>query len=477
MNTAFPRWQAACGLASALTLLASVQAIAVEKTTLTQWTTTRAQKLKQSEPLQWTQATTVSPDKHKAKRVLQISIDENHKAQTILGFGAALTESSCYLINRLPEPARQNLIDELFNPEKMGMSTVRIAVGASDYAVSPYSFDDGEVDPELARFSISHDEENILPVLKSARNSYPDLFIFGSPWSPPGWMKPNKSMLGGSMPRRNLGVYANYITKFLRSYEAAGVPVQAVTVNNEVDTDQDGRMPACVWPQEIEMDFVAGHLGPKLQEEKINTKIWILDHNYNMWGRVLNELESPDVLKYTNGVAWHPYAGSPNAMTKVHKAHPKLGMHWTEDGPDVDEPGYATNWASWGAKFTEALRNWCSSITDWNLALDEEGKPNIGPFKCGGTITINSKTQAITYSGQYWGTVHFSKFIRPGARIIVTAASHPTEIAHIAAHNPDDTYSVVLTNPRQSAQTLALNWRNKECQIQLPPDSISTISW
>lgn len=440
------------------------------------WTTTTEKKLSKISVVDWQPRLTRARNQL-YQNGLTITLDDKNKAQTILGFGAALTDSSCYLINRLPAQIKQNLIDELFSPSKMGMSTVRIAVGASDYAVSPYSFDDGEADPELKRFSISHDEEHILPVLRAARQSNPDLFIFGSPWSPPGWMKSNKSMLGGNMPRKYMGAYADYIAKFLKAYEAAGVPVQAVTINNEVDTDQDGRMPACVWPQEIEMDFVAWNLGPKLKEENLNTKIWILDHNYNMWGRVLNELENPDVLKYTSGVAWHPYAGSPSAMTKVHNAHPNLGMHWTEDGPDVDEQGYASNWTIWGKKFTEALRNWCSSITDWNLALDEEGKPNIGPFKCGGTITINSKTQAITYSGQYWGTVHFSKFIRPGAKIILSSASKPSEISHIAAQNPDNSYALVLTNPSSSKQSLTLHWQSKECQVELPADSISTLQW
>lgn len=475
MDTVSQRLLSALVIISALAAFPMSSAIAADGTKLQQWTTSKEHKLFLEPQAYWSAK---KDARHgNSSYELQISIDEKQKAQTILGFGAALTDSSCYLINKLPSQTRDTLIDELFNPLKMGMSTVRIAVGASDYAVSPYSFDDGEADPELARFSISHDEENILPVLRSARKAYPDLFIFGSPWSPPGWMKSNRSMLGGNMPRKYLGAYADYMTKFLKAYSSAGVPVQAVTVNNEVDTDQDGRMPACVWPQEIEMDFVAGQLGPKLKDENINTKIWLLDHNYNMWGRVINELENPDVFKYTSGVAWHPYAGSPSAMTKVHNAFPSIGMHWTEDGPDVDEPGYATNWASWGKKFTEALQNWCSSITDWNLALDEQGRPNIGPFKCGGTITINSKTQEVSYSGQYWGTVHFSKFIRPGAKIVSTKASRQTEIAHIAAMNPDNSFALVLTNPSESAKTVALKWQDKECQIKLPADSISTLRW
>lgn len=458
-------------LCLAITCAQTTFAAHIDPPQIKRWVTSPQQRMAEALPLQWQKL----PIQRNSNDI-EIQIDDNKKSQHILGFGAALTDSSCYLINKLPEEAKRNLMDELFNPAKMGMSTVRIAIGSSDYALSPYSFDDGEADPDLIRFSIAHDEENILPVLRMARQSNPDLFIFGSAWSPPGWMKPNRSMLGGNMSRKYLPSYAQYFAKFLKGYEKAGVRVQAVTVNNEVDTDQDGRMPACAWPQEIEMDFVGSHLGPLLEKEKIKTQIWILDHNYNLWGRVINELENPDVRRYADAVAWHPYAGSVQAMSKIHQIHPQLGMHWTEDGPDVDEPEYASNWCKWGRLFSEALHNWCNSITGWNLALDEQGKPNIGPFKCGGTITINSKTNAITYSGQYWGTVHFSKFIRPGA-VIVSSSPKSKDISHTAAQNPDGKFVLVITNPSNIKRSVLLKWHGYTCHTDLPADSISSVTW
>src|SRR6185295_9165867 len=162
----------------------------------------------------------------------------------------------------------------------------------------------------------------------------PELFLLGSPWSPPGWMKANRSMLGGSMRNSSYAPYARYFVRFLQEYAAAGVPVNAVTVQNEVDTDQDGRMPACLWGQEYEIAFVRDHLGPLLESTGTATKIWILDHNYNLWDRVLSQLEDPAFRKHVGGVAWHGYAGEPEMMMRVQKAHPELGMYWTEGGPD-----------------------------------------------------------------------------------------------------------------------------------------------
>src|SRR5205807_6166372 len=161
-------------------------------------------------------------------------------------FGASFTDAACYTLNRLDPAVREKLFHELFHPSEMGLSVYRTCIGSSDYSPKVYSYDDGEEpDPDLTRFSIQHDREYILPMLREARKANPDLFLFSTPWSPPGWMKSNNSMLGGNMQRKHMSSYANYFVKFLRGYEAEGVPVQAISVQNEVDTDQDGRMPAC----------------------------------------------------------------------------------------------------------------------------------------------------------------------------------------------------------------------------------------
>src|SRR5271155_5303538 len=198
----------------------------------------------------------------------QIQLNPGAKFQEILGFGGAFTDATCYMFNQLAPPAREQLFHEMFHPSEMGFNVCRTCIGSSDYSTKVYSFDDGEADPDLKRFSIDHDREYILPVLRQARLANPDLFLFSSPWSPPGWMKFNGSMLGGSMRKHYFPVYAKYVLKFLQGYAAEGVPVQAITPQNEVDTDQDGKMPACIWPQEYEIDFVRDHMGPLLESSE-----------------------------------------------------------------------------------------------------------------------------------------------------------------------------------------------------------------
>ena len=424
--------------------------------------TAGAKRYAEEQPLQWQLGGGPSTG--------AIVLDPASTYQEVLGFGAAFTDAACTLFNQLPAASRERLFREFFHPSEMGFSVCRTCIGSSDYSASVYSFDDGDADPELRRFSIAHDREYILPMLRLGRQANPDLFLFSSPWSPPGWMK-----TGGSMRKSSYAVYARYLTKFLQGYAAEGVTIDALTSQNEVDADQDGRMPACLWGQEYEVEFVAHHLGPELARNKLATKIWILDHNYNLWGRALCTLDEPGVSQFVDGVAWHGYGGSPAAMTRVHEAHPDKHAYWTEGGPDYTDPGYLTEWTKWSATFTGILRNWARCIVGWNLALDEKGRPNIGPFPCGGLVTIDSGTKEITRSGQYWAFAHYSRAIRRGA-CRIGSEGVIEDVSHAAFANPDGSTAVVLTNAG-AERKVRLELAGRVAEVALPADSVATLTW
>lgn len=441
---------------------------AADPGTIAMWVTSPNQQLVAAAPVVWRPASGQSGGD-------SVLLDPGKKFQTILGFGAAFTDASCYMFNQLPGEARSELFHQLFHPSEMGLNVCRTCMGSSDYSTKVYSYDEGEPDPDLKRFSIEHDRAYILPMLREARKANPDLFLFSSPWSPPGWMKANGSMLGGSMRRKYMPSYANYFLKFLQGYEAEGVPVQAVTIQNEVDTDQDGRMPACIWPQEYEVDFVRQNLGPLLERSGAKTKIWLIDHNYNLWGRAIGELEAPEVRRYANAIAWHGYVGEPEWINRVRNAFPDAEMHWTEGGPDYTDPSYNKDWAQWSETFTGVLRNCCQSITTWNFALDELGRPNIGPFPCGGFVTINSQTKAITHSGQYWALAHYSRFIQRGA-VRFHSESRAPGLTHAGFENPDRQRILVLTNSG-GARTCELRIDEMAATVALAQNSVATLRW
>jgi glucosylceramidase len=418
-----------------------------------------------------------------------IVVDASSAKQEILGFGGALTDSTCYLLSRMVSEQRRMLMQDLFGADAMGLNVCRTTIGASDYSVSAYSYDESaEPDPELKKFSIEHDRAYILPILKEARRLNPELFLFSSPWSPPGWMKSSNTLLGGTIREANFGAYAEYFRRFLLDYKAAGVEIDAVTVQNEVDSEQQGTMPQCLWGQQDEIAFAKQYLAPALRGAGLQTKIWVLDHNYDLWGRALDELSDRGLADAIDGVAWHGYLGHPSAMSLVHDQHPDKNAYWTEGGPDITQPDYQTDWARWGELFNGILNNWARSITAWNLVLDEHGKPKIGPFSCGGTVTLEGSGN-IVRSGQYWALSHFSRHIKRGARVIATSSMEPLpsggalldqdksmSLTHSAFRNPGGDMVVVLANRGLQRQTqLVVGGRSLD--LDVPADSVMTLHW
>jgi len=458
----FLKWSAAGLLATRLPAFAGDRSISA-------WST--AGKLRHGKLPSLTWSSSV------ANATTAITIEPAQEFQSILGFGGAFTDSACLNLQRLDPAVRKKLFHQLFHPSELGLSVGRTCIGSSDYAAKVYSYDDGiDPDPELSRFSIEHDRQTILPTLREARAVNPDLWLLASPWSPPPWIKLNKSMLGGTMGRKYLDVYAKYFDKFLAAYAAERVKINSVSVQNEVDTDQDWRMPACSWPQEIEMSFVRDHLGPTLAKSKNPADIWILDHNYDLWGRALDELADAETRKYVKGIAWHGYVGDAATMTKVQQAYPNVDAFWTEGGPDFDTPGYETEWAKWGESFTNILRNSSRCIITWNIALDEKGKPNVGPFNCAGLVTVHSSSRAITYSGQFYALQHFAQHIRRGAKI-VRSTGDIEGVRHVVARNPDRSYAAVLTNTAKDKRVVHLVLGGASAAVELAPDSMTTLTW
>jgi glucosylceramidase len=432
------------------------------------WVTDPGRRITPAKPIAWGKAEGLVSQN-------DIVIRPEGKNQTILGFGAALTDAACSLLHRMNSDARTRLFHNLFTRSEMNLNVCRICIGSSDCSTAVFSYDDGPVDPDLKRFSVARDEEHVLPILREIQELNSGLLFFASPWSPPGWMKSNGSMLGGCMRHTYMASYADYFLRFLRAYENAGVAVHAVTVQNEVDADQDGTMPACAWPQDYEADFVTMHLGPLFQRAGVSTKIWIVDHNYNLWGRAIGELETPDVRKFTNAIAWHGYEGEPEWIRRVQDAFPDAEMYWTEGGPNYQSPDYQTEWVRWGETFSRILRNCCRSITAWTLLSDEHGRPYAGSAVggVGGAMLMNSKTKEISYSGMFWALAHFSRFVQRGANRI-DSDSMNQDLKHCAFENPDGSLVVVLPNSG-TERVARIRLADRIADVPVPANSLTTI--
>jgi glucosylceramidase len=442
--------------------------------------------------LRWSKAAARAPG-------TTIEIDSTRQYQPVLGFGTALTDSSCYLLSGMPPATRHDFLTEIFSLSGLNLNVGRCCIGASDYSRFLYSYDDIFEDTKLDHFSLKHDEAYILPMLREIRAINPSLFLLASPWSPPGWMKTygttfggrttenyldpyahplwelsNGSMLGGWMSESYLDVYARYVEKFLDGYARAGVAVDAITSQNEIETTQNGRMPACRWSPHEEAAFIRDHLGPLLRAQNQKTQIWLLDHNYLYWKRVAGQLNDKQLAQYVDGVAWHGYFGTPDQMSLLHQKDPDVPFYWTEGGPFINEPDYATNWAKWAGIFTDVLENWCRCAITWNLMLDPQGKPDLGPYDCGGMVTLKPDGSLLK-SGQYHAMRHFSQHLQRDARRIASTSS-PLGLRHVAAQNPDGSLTLVITNPGES-KDLRVVYSGQQLSFSLPRDAVATLVW
>jgi len=370
-----------------------------------------------------------------------IVVDPNDTRQTMTGIGSSLEHATCYNLSLLEPARRDKVIEDLVSPDTgIGMSLMRICIGTSDFVGEPwYSYDDmpeGESDPELAHFLIEKDRAYVLPVLKIALAKNPDLKFLASPWSPPGWMKDSGQMCGGRLRPECYDVFARYLVKFIQAYEAEGIPIYAITLQNEPGVNEK-TYPSCFWNGEMQRDFIKNHFGPALEKSGLKTLVWCFDHNFNNIRFPEAILNDPEAARYVDGTAFHHYEGKAEAMTTLHDEFPRKNIYFTE--------GSTSN--IFGAlKIISFFRNWAQSYNAWVTLIDHNAKPNNGPHGCSPTcIVLNSDTLELEYRFDYYMYGHFAKFIRPGARRIASSASR-AQLLTTAFINPNGKLAVVVMN-------------------------------
>ena len=420
-----------------------------------------------------------------ATDVITMSVNENKTYQQIDGFGASLTDGSAWLIShKMSKSQRDDLMEKLFSPVKgIGLDFLRQPMGASDLttpASGEYSYDNmpkGQSDPKLTHFSIAHDEAYITPLLKQALQVNPALKIIATPWSPPGWMKSTDSMEGGTLNASAYAPYANYFVKFIQAYRAQGIPIYAVTVQNEPLYVPVG-YPGMSFPVDQEANFIANYLAPAFAANHITTKILGYDHNWDAPSYPTTLLSSASTNAALAGTAWHCYAGAVEVQTQLHNAHPSKDTYETEcSGGQWEKnnglPGTAN-------LLIGATRNWSKSIVRWGLALDPNGEPNLGTgaacSQCRGVVTINQSNGRVTYNGDYYGLGQASKFLAPGAyRIDSSAGSNG--VSDVAFKNRNGSKVLVVYNAAVSRQQFGVQWGGQRFSYALPAGAVATFVW
>ena len=413
---------------------------------------------------------------------IQILVRENTRYQQIEGFGAAVTDSAAWVIyNHLTLAQRDTLMTRLFSPSGgIGITFMRVPMGASDFALYPYTYDDmpaGQSDPDLAHFSVDHDRFYILPILRQASSINPQLKFLASPWSPPAWMKRINRLSGSSLNPANYRSFAGYFVRFIQAYQAEGIPIYAVTIQNEPHYT-DKTYPTMYMESTEQADIVKNYLGPAFVSAGINTKILVWDHNWSEAGYPLDVLSDASARAFVAGSAWHCYGGDPSAQSTVHNAYPDKQVYFTECTGGDWMSGFSESlvWMLQNV-FIGATRNWAKTVVLWNLALDENNGPRIGGWceGCRGVVTV--RPGGVTdYQVEYYVIGHFSKFVMPGAYRIASS-TYSGAIETVAFHNADDTQVLIALNPGQGPRTFDVQWASRYFSYTLPAQSVVTFKW
>jgi glucosylceramidase len=427
-----------------------------------------------------------------------IDVDDTITYQTIDGFGAAMTDSSAWLIEtRMSADQRSALMTNLFDPVAgAGLSLLRVPMGASDFHVGgsnatnfctggePYSYDDdppGGADPTLAHFSIDHDLPYIIPALQQALALNPELKIMASPWSPPAWMKSNGLMTNCGNSGHFLAQYsaalASYFVKFIQAYQAHGIPIHAITPQNE--PGQQTNYPGMNWTAAEETAFIGQHLGPALAAARLAPTILAFDYNASADGFARPVLADPTAAHFTGGIAYHCYGGvdAGVAAAALHRAHPDKQIFGTECTSSTTSVKPASD------IIIDMTRGFARGVLMWNLALDPDGGPRTGTGcnDCTGTVTIDPATGDVTYNRQYYELAHAARFVVPGARRVDSNAIDfvPGMAAqNVAFINPDGTRVLLVHNRSPSPADFRVRWNLTQSFIySLPPDAVATFTW
>ncbi|MBQ7011390.1 MAG: hypothetical protein IJN63_06755 [Clostridia bacterium] len=416
---------------------------------------------------------------------VELKMAEKPAIKGFLGTGVAMTGASCYLLSKMDAEKRTELLRSIFTPEGLGLSVIRISIGASDYSAELYSYDDVAGDTELKHFSVERDERYVIPMIKEALKVNPGLYVFASPWSPPGWMKTGGMLCGGHMRDMYTECFAEYVVKFIKAYGERGIKISAITPQNEPENHQYAKMPACVWSPDTEAKYVV-ELRKKLEENGLDTEIWMYDHNFSGIDRVLWTLDThPEAARAVNGVAFHYYGGNVEQTVKLKEKYPHLKLHFTEAGPRLYD-NYDKDVCKWTIMMCRALCCGYSSFTGWNLMLDETGWPNVGPFGCGGLVTRNSTTGDISYSGQYRAFELVAKHVTPNSEIYPLVSDEAYQSAMfrypkinlpcegIAIEN-GGRLTVIAVNPDPAKKQVQLYLRGSKWYAELMPETVSVI--
>jgi glucosylceramidase len=406
-----------------------------------------------------------------------VDVDSTVSYQSIDGFGYTLTGGSAMLINQLSASERTALLQELFGngANSIGISYLRLSIGASDLSEAVFSYNDiatGTEDLNLSSFSLSRDTLHLIPVLKEILAINPTIKLMGSPWSAPVWMKTNGSSIGGSLKPAYYPVYAQYFVKYIQAMKLRGIDIDAITVQNE--PQHGGNNPSMVMSATEQANFIKNNLGPAFRTAAINTKIVIWDHNCDNATYPISILDDAAAKQFIDGSAFHLYAGDISALDVVRSAHTDKNIYFTEQWTSGN--GSFAGDLKWHIKnvMIGSMRNWARVALEWNLANDGGFRPHTpgGCTECQGAITLNG---TVVRNVSYYIVAHLSRFVPPGSLRIQSTI--PSPLSSVAFKRPDGKKVLVVLNDGSAEVMFNIRFKGSVASTSLAAGAVATYMW
>ena len=441
-------------------------------------------------------------------KLIEVSINTSQKKQTITGFGGSFTESSAYLLNQLSAENRAKIIEAYFGESGAEYSLTRTHMNSCDFSLAQYSYAPVADDMQLENFTIQEDKEDIIPMIKDAMKVSKDGFkILSSPWTASPWMKDNNDWVGGKLLPKYYDTWALFFSKYVEAYQNEGIDIWGVTVENEPLGNGNNWESMHYTPDEM-TNFVTNHLGPQLRENHPDVKILGYDQNrehLKEW--VDSQFQSEETSKYFDGTAIHWYASTfhyfPEELKYAHEKAPNKYLIQSEACVDAEVPKWkddawywrkeATDWGwDWAPEKDKpmhpkyapvnryardiigCLNNWVDGWIDWNMVLNRQGGPNWFKNWCVAPVIVDEKADEVYFTPIYYTLSHFSKFIRPNAKIL-SVKNSSKDIMVTAAENPDGTIAVIIFNENEVEKNVNLKINSKKIAIKMNPESIQSI--
>jgi len=417
-----------------------------------------------------------------------ITLNPAEQYQTMDGFGAAITGSTCYNLLLMKPADRHAFLTETFSDKDgFGFSYIRISIGCSDFSLSEYTCCDTK---GIENFALQSEEKDyILPILKEILAINPSIKVIAAPWTCPKWMKvksltdrtPLDSWTNGQLNPDYYQDYATYFVKWIQAFKAEGIDIYAVTPQNEPLNRGNSASLYMEW--EEQRDFVKTALGPQMKAAGLSTKIYAFDHiesQKNYPGKIY---EDAAASQYLAGAAYHNYGGNREELLNIHQAYPEKELLFTETSigtwnsgrdlskrlmEDMEEVALGT------------INNWCKGVIVWNLMLDNDRGPNRegGCQTCYGAVDINnSDYKTIIRNSHYYIIAHLSSVVKPGAVRIATTGYTDNGITCSAFENTDGTYAFVLINNNEKSKKITVSDGQRHFAYDVPGKSVTSYRW